>query len=130
MKEFDNMSIKELEAIANDESVKVPEGLGESIRTGLDTLAFLSEAPAARPQWLRYAAGAAASLAVLAGIGLTLNSQRNRPKDTFTDPEQAYAILQESFSFISSKMDMGVASVTHETESVLNLTNDIMTKIK
>lgn len=129
MKEFENMSIKDLEAIAADDSVKVPEGLGESIRTELDALAFLSEAPASRPHWIRYAAGIAASLALIAGISLTLNS-RSHPKDTFTDPEQAYAVLQESFSFISSKMDLGVASLTHETESVLNMTNDIMTKIK
>lgn len=130
MKEIEKVSMQELEAIATDGSVKVPDGFGDSLRTELDALAFLSGSPASMPQWIRYAAGIAASLAVITGIGLTLNSQRHRPKDTFNDPEQAYAMLQESFSFISSKMDMGVASVTHETESVLNLTSEIMDKIK
>ena len=123
-----NLSIQELDAIAHDGSVKVPEGLGESLRTGLDALDFISGTPASRPQWLRYAAAAAASLAILAGIGIGLNVRHN-PKDTFTDPAQAYAMLEESFSYISAQMDKGVASLTHETESVFSTTNELMEKI-
>jgi hypothetical protein len=124
-----NMSIQELDLIARDSSVKVPEGFGDSLRTELDALAFFSGTSSSRPQWLRYAAGIAASLAILAGIGIGLNV-RNNPKDTFTDPEQAYAMLQASFSYISSQMDKGVASLTQETEAVLTMTNEIMDKTK
>ena len=130
MKEIENLSISELEAIAQDSSVKVPAGLGEAIRTELDTLAFFSEPAQANPRRLRYAAGIAASFVLLAGIGLGIDSQRHRPKDTFTDPHQAYAMLESSLSFISSKMDKGVASITQETETVFNKTNTIMDKIK
>jgi hypothetical protein len=130
MKEMENMSIKELEAIALDSSVQVPEGFGESIRQGLDTLAFLEMGSSARPRRLWYAASIAASLALLIGIGIGVNSYMNRPKDTFSDPHQAYAMLEESFSLISSKMDKGVASLTHETEAVLTKTNEIMDKLK
>ena len=118
MKEMDTLSIKELEAIALDSSVEVPEGFGQSIRQGLDTLAFLEES------------GIAASLALLVGIGLGVNGYVSRPKDTFSDPQQAYAMLEASFSLISSKMDKGVASVTHETEAVLTKTNEIIDKLK
>lgn len=129
MKEMDTLSIKELEAIALDSSVEVPEGFGQSIRQGLDTLAFLEES-AVRPRRIRYAAGIAASLALLVGIGLGVNGYVSRPKDTFSDPQQAYAMLEASFSLISSKMDKSVASVTHETEAVLTKTNEIIDKLK
>ena len=129
MKEMENMSIKELEAIALDSSIQVPDEFGQSIRQGLDTLAFLEES-AVRPRRIRYAAGIAASLALLVGIGLGVNGYVSRPKDTFSDPQQAYAMLEASFSLISSKMDKGVASVTHETEAVLTKTNEIIDKLK
>lgn len=129
MKEMDTLSIKELEAIALDSSVEVPEGFRQSIRQGLDTLAFLEES-AVRPRRIRYAAGIAASLALLVGIGLGVNGYVSRPKDTFSDPQQAYAMLEASFSLISSKMDKGVTSVTHETEAVLTKTNEIIDKLK
>jgi len=124
-----NISIQELDAIAHDSSVKVPEGFSDTLRTEVDTLAFLSGSQAARPKWLTYAAGVAASLVILAGIGMGLNV-RNTPKDTFSDPQQAYAMLEESFSFISSQMDKSVASITNETEAVLSKTNEIMEKLK
>ncbi|MBR5072579.1 MAG: hypothetical protein IKX29_03425 [Bacteroidales bacterium] len=130
MKEMDNMSIRELEAIALDSSIQVPEGFGKSIRQGIDTLAFLEGAATARPRRIWYAASIAASLALLIGIGLGVNGYMSRPKDTFSDPQQAYAMLEQSFSLISSKMDKGVASVTHETEAVLTRTNEIIDKLK
>ena len=130
MKGIDNLSIRELEAIAQDGSIKVPEGLGDGLRAGLDALAFMSErATPARRQWLRYATGIAASLAVIAGIGLASRGLQ-RPKDTFSDPEQAYAMLQSSFSYISSKMDKGVSTVTQATGSVFTMANDIPNTIK
>ena len=130
MKEMENMSIKELEAIALDSSIQVPDGFGQNIRQGIDTLAFLEGASSSRPRRIWYAASIAASLELLVGIGLGVNGYMNRPKDTFSDPHQAYAMLEESFSLISSKMDKGVASLTHETEAVLTKTNEIIDKLK
>lgn len=130
MKEMEDMSIKELEAIALDSSIQVPDEFGQSIRQGIDTLAFLEGASSSRPRRIWYAASIAASLALLVGIGLGVNGYMNRPKDTFSDPHQAYAMLEESFSLISSKMDKGVASLTHETEAVLTKTNEIIDKLK
>ena len=130
MKEMEDMSIKELEAIALDSSIQVPDKFGQSIRQGIDTLAFLEGASSSRPRRIWYAASIAASLALLVGIGLGVNGYMNRPKDTFSDPHQAYAMLEESFSLISSKMDKGVASLTHETEAVLTKTNEIIDKLK
>ena len=129
MKELENMSMHELEAIALDGSVKVPEGLRGSISKDLDTLAFLAGVSPARPRRILYAAGIAASIVLFVGIGLGINGLGSRPKDTFTDPQQAYAMLQESFSLISSKMDKCVDSMAKETSAVLSKTNQIMDKI-
>lgn len=129
MKEMDKMSLKELEAIANDSSIPVPDSFGKTLRAEVAALAFLSEEPAVRPRRMLRIAGVAASLALLAGIGLGINSYRQQPKDTFSDPHQAYAMLEASLSYISSKMDQGMDSVTHETGVVLSKTSSIMEKI-
>lgn len=129
MKETDKMSMTELEAIALDGSIRVPESLRDDIRTELDTLAFLAEAPAARPRRMLRIAGVAASLALIVGLGLGIGSYRSRPKDTFTDPQQAYAMLAASLSFISDKMDQGMDSFAQETGAVFTKTSEIMDKI-
>jgi uncharacterized protein YfkK (UPF0435 family) len=129
MKEKENMSMTELQAIAYDGSIRVPEKLRDDIRAELDTLAFLTETPAARPRMAVRIAGVAASLALIAAIGFGVDSYRSRPKDTFSDPQQAYAMLQESFSFMSSEMDKCMDSMTKETAAFLSKTNQIMDKI-
>lgn len=129
MKEKEKMSMTELEAIALDGSIRVPEKLRDDIRAELDTLAFLTETPAARPRRFVRIAGIAASLALVAAIGFGVDSYRNRPKDTFTDPHQAYAMLEASLSYMSSKMEQGMDSITAETGAVLTKTTEIIDKI-
>ncbi len=126
MKEKENMSMTELEAIALDGSIPVPEKLRDDIRTELDTLAFLAETPAARPRRFVRIASIAASVALVAAIGFGIDSFGSRPKDTFKDPQQAYAMLEASLSYISSKMEQGVDSITSETGAVLTKTSEIM----
>ena len=129
MKEKENMSMTELEAIALDGSIRVPDKLRDDIRTELDTLAFLAETPAARPRRFARIASIAASLALVAAIGFGVDSYRNRPKDTFSDPQQAYAMLEASLSYISSKMEKGMDSITSGTGAVLTRTSEIMDNI-
>ena len=129
MKEKENMSMTELGAIALDDSISVPERLRDDIRKELDTLAFLAETPAARPHRFSRIASIAVSLALVAAIGFGVDSYRHRPKDTFSDPQQAYAMLESSLSYISSKMEQGMDSITSGTGAVLTKTNEIMDKI-
>lgn len=129
MKEKEYMSITELEDIALDGSVRVPEKLRDDIRAELDTLAFLTETPAAMPRRFVRIASVAASLALVAAIGFGVDSYRSRPKDTFSDPQQAYAMLEASLSLMSSKMERSMDSVTAETGAVLTKTAEIMDKL-
>lgn len=130
MKSIEN-DILELKGIAEDSSIAVPQGLKGEIEASLNTLAFLEEKPSGRFRPTAYIISAAASLAVLVGIGLGVSSsiRDNRiPEDTFTDPYLAYAQLEQTFYMISEKMDKGL-SIAQGAEEVLVKTNEIMEKI-
>ena len=75
------------------------------------------------------ALGIQCGLALVAAIGFGVDSYRNRPKDTFSDPQQAYAMLEASLSYISSKMEKGMDSITSGTGAVLTRTSEIMDNI-
>ncbi|MDO5442406.1 MAG: hypothetical protein Q4G10_01920 [Bacteroidia bacterium] len=130
MKTFDEFtSMTELEAIASDDSVKVPEGLRDSINSSLNALSFLDEGSASgKSGALARISGIAAAIAVLVGVGFGIIHASNSPKDTFSDPYLAYAQLEETFTLISAKMDKGL-SMAQEAEAMINRTNEIMNKI-
>ena len=56
----------------------------------------------------------AAGLVLIAGIGLKL--QQRTPKDTFTDPEKAYAQVEMVFSKIGDGMRKGCGAVDKSSE--------------
>lgn len=118
-----------LEALASDESVKVPGGLSDSIRYNLNALSFLEGEEPVKKRWTAGSISSiAAAIVILAGVGFGIAHVSNTPKDTFTDPYLAYAQLEETFSMISSKMDKGL-SLAQEAEVMINKTNEIMKKI-
>ncbi|MBR1927743.1 MAG: hypothetical protein IJ840_08380 [Bacteroidales bacterium] len=104
--QIEKMSLADLERVSLDESIPVPEGLGE--RLG-------EEAPwrssRGRILWI---CSAAASLVIIVGLALTL---RPRPlEDTFDDPYLAYAEVEKALLRVSGVMETGVQSValSHE----------------
>ena len=130
MKKLDEFtSISELETIASDETVKVPEGLRDSISLTINALSFLEEEePVRKRSVFARITGIAAAVALLAGVGFGIGHAASTPKDTFTDPYLAYAQLEETFTLISSKMDKGL-SMAQEAETMITRTNEIMNKI-
>jgi len=50
----------------------------------------------------------AASVAVVAGIGLTALLHTPEPKDTFTDPYLAYAAIEQAFGRMGEAVSQGV----------------------
>lgn len=124
---IERLSPEELERIASDDSVKVPEDL----RASLEALAGAAELAEnegsvqkgrAKP-WL-WAVPAVAAALVAAVI--IFRSVPAAPKDTFSDPYLAYAQVQEVFDQISRKGDeaatlAGTAvPVFEKTENILN----------
>ena len=107
---MEKMSIEDLEKLSLDESIPVPEGLGERLS---------EDAPwRSSRRRILWICSAAASLVIIAGLALTL-----RPKhleDTFDDPHLAYAEVEKALLKISGGVEIGIQSVA--------LSNELMAK--
>ena len=108
--EITRLSADDLERISLDESIPVPEELSTKVHEAV------AKADGTRRRWALPAAGIAAAVAVLVGIGLTREPQ---PKDTFDDPYLAYAEVEKAFSKISGTVAYG-ASKINESEQTLD----------
>ena len=82
IKDIEKMSMADWDRIGADENIPVPEDLQVRLPRRR-TAVFWS---------------AAASVAVVAGIGLTALLHTPEPEDTFTDPYLAYAAVEQAFS--------------------------------
>ncbi|MBR5014461.1 MAG: hypothetical protein IKY16_07650 [Bacteroidales bacterium] len=120
IKEIENMSLEELERASLDERTAVPEGFAERILYALDAQVIIDDiAEDSHPgRWTRIV-GAAASVAVLAGIGLGIAKWQNEPKDTFDDPYMAYAELEKAFATMSGGVQKALA-MAEESEATLD----------
>lgn len=102
IKEIEKMSLEDLERIASDESIEVPDGFAEKIeaRVIAEDLRTESGTPS---RWI----GIAAAAAVLIGVGIGIAGRQNEPKDTFDDPYLAYAELEMAFATMSQELRKG-----------------------
>ncbi|MDI9550381.1 MAG: hypothetical protein GX125_01425 [Bacteroidales bacterium] len=126
LEDIEKLSAEDLERISADESILVPKGIGRDLRTALAAAAFAEEAAAQRRRnRIRYILLAGAAAVVTAVLLLPSNT----PQDTFDDPKLAYAELERTFSYISRKMDTGIAMTGKFNESIETVNNAI-NKIK
>lgn len=110
--------MEELERMAQDIKTPVPAGLSKEMSDMVNLLDFmdnpdemdlvLPESNRRRGIFARVA-GIAASVAILAGIGFGINYEEN-PKDTFSDPQEAYLSVLATLQDVSSKMNQCVAA--------------------
>ena len=98
--EIEKMSIEDLERISADESIIVPDGLESRVFQPKEE----------RPRWWT-AISIAASLVILAGIGMAWYNRSRPLKDTFDDPALAYAMVEETLAKMSQNVDICVKSV-------------------
>ena len=63
--------------------------------------------------------GAAAAVAVVAGIGLTVLLHTPEPEDTFTDPYLAYAAVEQAFSRMGETVSKS-AEILSEKENEID----------
>lgn len=148
IEDIERMSLDELERIADDKSVKVPESLRENVESALMARAILDEGMgkealqdfSGATSGRNEEAGAEGTLprirclrpvhkiafaisAAAACVAITLAVPR-RPKDTFDDPLLAYAELEKTFSYISTKMGKGM-EIASEARPALEKTERI-----
>ena len=97
IEDIQRMTLEELEAASSQ--VRVPEGFERRLK---ETLLAEEVKPSRKfPAWVPYAVAAAVACAVVLSIP-------RGPKDTFDDPEAAYASVEETFRLISAKMSKGM----------------------
>lgn len=104
--DIERMDLEELEKIASDSSVPVPEGLHRRVEDALTAACAVKSVPG-RKAWRFALIPAAVAVAAALTVGLNYQSASRMPADTFTDPREAYAELERTFGYISSKINTG-----------------------
>ena len=144
IEDIENLSIEELEQAA--QGAPVPEGLAERLQSALAAESFLqgvekepSGAFLSEPSFGEgrnddrrrhiWQIGTVSTLAIAAAIAaVVLLHTPSAPKDTFDDTQLAYAQVEKTFQYISSKMSGGV-NIVREAGPVAGKPKEIIRKI-
>lgn len=132
MKDIENISLEQLEAVSMDESITVPDGFAARMKENADaavTAGLLTGNESegqGRRKAVRYVA-AAASVAIMAGVGYGIAQWQSQPKDTFDDPYLAYAEVEKTFAKISSSINRSLA-MAGETEQVIEKATSVFSE--
>ncbi len=118
--ETENLSVEELVRMAEDESVKMPAGLHEGLSDlvdGLDAVEKIRVPGFFRSGSARlWIAGIAAAVALAVVLGG--EAYRNRtPKDTFDDPMEALAFMQERMNGVGERISKGLKCLDSTREA-------------
>jgi hypothetical protein len=128
LKEIEDISLEQLEAVSQDEAMTVPEGFRQRLEAELDAqnkLETIKEEP--RKIRLVPVIGVAASVLLLIGIGLGIARWQSEPKDTFTDPYLAYAELEKAFSTMSEGMNKALA-MADKSETIIDRATSVFSE--
>ncbi len=105
--EITRLSAADLERTGADESIPVPENL--AIR--------LPETERPSRLW-----PIAAAAALLVGVGVSGYLGARQPRDTYSDPYEAYAAVEKALVKVSGTVSKGTAALS-ETQSVIEKLN-------
>lgn len=128
LKEIEDISLEQLDAVSQDEAITVPEGFRQRLEAELDAqnkLETMKEEP--RKIRLVPVIGVAASVLLLIGIGLGIARWQSEPKDTFTDPYLAYAELEKAFSTMSEGMNKALA-MADKSETIIDRATSVFSE--
>ena len=132
IKDIENMSLEQLEAVSMDESISVPEGFGIRMKETVDAVEMVGRlaedesGTQSSRKVVRYAA-AAASVAIVAGVGLGIAQRAGQPKDTFDDPYLAYAELEKAFAKMSEGINKSL-TMAGEAEQVIEKATSVFSE--
>ena len=127
LKDIENLSFWQLESIADETSVEVPEQLKSKIADALTIGGLKEEKKNKGRRRILPAALTFATVAAASAIIITL-SIKPRPKDTFDDPRLAYAEVEKALTYISTKMDKG-GKIAEKAAPAIEKPKEIMNKI-
>lgn len=132
--EIAGMSPEELERVADDISIEVPERIGEKVADSITAQAAITDMSAEKQagnhrlsvkrHLLLNIGLVSAAACIIMFFATPLFKTSGQPEDTFDDPRLAYAELEKTFSYISSKMDKGL-EIASEAEPVFEKTGKV-----
>lgn len=127
--DIENLGLEDLEAIAGDQSVKIPPTLDGRIADTLTAAVMAEESENRQPESTRIVRYSIIGSVAAAAAGLALILiPGNSPRDTYDDPAAAYAQLEKTFSLISSKISEGV-EIASEAKPIVEKTNNVINRI-
>lgn len=120
--DIEKLTLAELEKMADDTSVAVPETLEHKVTDAVLAADALGETAQRNPEEsgrrsgevesrtsvkkvLMLVPAAAAAIVAAVAIGFNVYNSYRTPADTFSTPEEALACLEQTFSMIGSKTD-------------------------
>lgn len=110
-----------MEKAAADRRIEVPHGFRKELSEMIDSMdaaeKIVTSGKSRAMRTATWIMSVAAGLVLLIGTGLAIHTFRT-PKDTFTDPEEAYAAVEKALTEISGKMSGGAASARQAEETV------------
>ena len=113
IKDIENITTEELEAISLDDKIIIPHDLDYKIQ---------SRILGKKKKTYSIIGAAAAITVIVAGVGISILN--NEPKDTFDNPYLAYAELEKAFAKMSEGMKKGMGMV-ETSESVIKKSAEI-----
>ena len=122
------LSLEELEAIANDETLQAGDAGANELVAKLE-IAEEAKGGSSRKVYVSWITGIAASFVLLLGIGLALQHSRE-PKDTFDDPALAYAQVQAVFRQIGAGVQQGRDAVYESEKTISDNVEKTINKIR
>lgn len=127
IEDIERMDEEQLISCADNSCPDVPENI-ESIILDSLSASVIVEHPKKRSVSFRwYPVACILSVAAVALLVLILSNVSTQ-RDTFTDPELAYAELKKTFEYISSKTGVGL-DIVSDAESIINHTNEVVFNI-
>lgn len=100
IEDIENLSFEALENMADNSCIAVPDGLEDGIRA-----AIVVKGDSRKRSVKALLFPALTALATAIACLIFFLSLPSEPEDTYSDPYQAYAQLEKTFSYISSTVD-------------------------
>ena len=106
-----------------DSDIIVPENLNDEISGFIDVLAERETKKSDNKRLYLFSKpikifSVAASFIILLGIGSLVIDGKNKPKDTFTDPKEAYIETQRILAYIASNLKSGEKAMTISDDKI------------
>lgn len=106
IRDIEKMSLADWDRIGADENISVPEDLQVCLPRRRTAVIW----------------SAAASVTVVAGIGLAALLHKPEPEDTFTDPYLAYAAVEQAFSRMGKTVSQGAEILAGKESEIDKIT--------